>query len=213
MDRDYGYVRNDYSRMMERSRRESVNRDAFEARKREIRAQRKKKARRVYRIQGAILAVAIMATSYFTIPNVVDAWTPIHNDSYTAGAEAVINETHRTDDYRNFWFDYADIADEFDPETMDFDSFVYGSYIRIAGSGSGRTQINMNDLFAKFYSRGYTRHQSFDAYCLAHGCAEVNEDGEVRIDYHEYSRLAKEYIQSLKEAENIEERVSSFRGK
>ena len=213
MARGNGYISNDYSRMMENARRESVNIDEDQARRREVRVQRKKRARRAYRIQGAILAAAIMATSYFTIPNVVNAFTPINNESYTAGAEAISHETHRTNDNAHFWFDYDGIVDEYDPETMDFDSFVYGAYIRITGSGSGRTQVNMNDLFAEFYSRGYTRHHSFDEYCIAHGCAEVNENGEVEIDFREYSRLAKEYVQTLREALDIEERVSSFRGK
>jgi len=216
MDRQYPqvnsqYPQRDYYQMLENARRESVNRNAEEARKREIKAQRRKRAIRFHRIEGAVLAVVIMASTYFTVPKVVDAFTDYTNDSYHAGYHMVQEETHRTDDYQNFWFDYSDIADGYEAG-MDFDSYVYGVYNRILGSGSGRTMINMDDFFYQMYRRGYTEYSSFEDYCLAHGFSK-EKDGKVVVDTDKYESAARDYLKDLKAIEDKQEEVQSFRGK
>jgi len=219
MDKDYQVIRRpnyqpserDYYRMMEEARRESVNRDEEEARKRQMRVEKRKKARRAYRIQGAIIAIVLMATSYFTVPNIVDAFKDYSNDSYHAGYTIVREETHRTEDRQNFWFDYSDIADAYE-EGMDFDSFVYGVYQRIAGSGSGRTMINMDDFFYQMHYRGYTEYSSFEDYCLAKGFSK-EKDGRIVVDRGKYERAIRDYLKDLKEIEQKQEEVQEFRSR
>ena len=201
----------DYYQMMENARRESVNRSAEEAKARAIKAQKRKRAIRFHRIEGAVLAIVIMASAYFTVPKVVDAFTDYTNDSYHAGYHMVMEETHRTQDLQNFWFDYADIADGFE-EGMDFDSYVYGVYQRIAGSGSGRTRVNMDDFFYQMYRRGYTEYSSFEDYCLAHGFSK-EKDGKLVVDLGKYESGAREYLRDLKAIEDRQEDVQEFRSK
>ena len=201
----------DYYRMMEDARRESVNRDQEEARKREIRAEKRKRARRAYRIQGALLAVVIMATSYFAVPKVVDAFRSYSNDSYHAGYSIVSQETHRTEDRQNFWFDYGDIAAAYE-QGMDLDSFIFGVYNRIVASGSGRTVVNMNDFFWSLHVQGISEYSSFEDYCLAHGFSK-EKDGKLVIDRDKYEAAAREYLKDLKSIENLQDEVQQFRGK
>jgi len=208
---NYQLANRDYYRMMEDARRESVNRDAEEARKRAIRVQKQKRAIRFHRIEGAIIAVALMASMYFTVPKVVDAFTDYTNDSYHAGYHMVMEETHRTDDYQNFWFDYSDIAAGFE-EGMDFDSYVYGVYNRILGSGSGRSIINMNDFFFQMYHRGYTEYSSFEDYCLAHGFSK-EKDGKLVIDTGKYESAVRDYLRDLHQQDQLSEDIEAFRSK
>ncbi len=219
MDRDsqimrrpnYQSANRNYNLMVEEARRESVNRSEEEARKRAIIAERKKKQRRAYRIQGAIMAVVVAVSMYITVPSVVDAFRDYTNDSYHAGYEMVREETHRTDDYQNFWFDYSDIADGFE-EGMDFDSYVYGVYHYILGSGSGRTLVNMDDFFYQMYRRGYTSYSSFTDYCLAKGFSK-EKGGRIVVDLDKYEDAAREYLRDLHAIEQRQEEVQEFRGK
>ncbi len=196
---------------VENARVNSVNRDEEMARQREIRVERKKRAARFHRIEGAVLATVVLVSAYFTGPRVVDAFADYKNPSVEAGYQAVAREVHRTDDNQHFWFDYGDIAEAFD-EGMDFDSYVYGTYQRIAGSGSGRTIINMNDLFIQFYNQGLTPYRSFEDYCFAHGF--VKEDkGKISVDLDKYEKEARAYLKDLKAIEKKEEAVEEFRSK
>ena len=206
MDRNY-----DYRQMMENARRESVNHNEEEARRRAIKAEKKKRVRRAYRIQGALMAVVIMSSLYFTVPGVVDAFADYKNPSYDAGYTIVSKETYRVNNNQNFAFDYADIAEAYE-EGMDLDSYIYGVYNRIAGSGSGRTVINMNDFFGQLYYRGLTPYHSFEDYCLAHGFSK-EKDGKLVIDRSKYEKAAREYLKDLKEIEDIQEDVQEFRSK
>ena len=206
MTRDYNY-----QVMMDNARRESVNYSEEEARRRAIKAEKKKRVRRAYRIQGALLAAVIMSTAYFTVPKVADAFTSYKNPSYEAGYQMVASETHRTADNRGFWFDYSDIAWAFEEDT-DFDSYVYGVYNRIAGSGSGRTKINMDDFFFQMYNRGLTPYRTFEDYCFAHGFTK-EKNGKLTIDMGKYERAARDYMKDLKEIEQKQEVVQEFRSK
>ena len=201
----------DYSQMIRNARKESVNRSEEEARKRQRIIERKKRAKRKYRIQGAIAAIVISVIGFFTIPNVVDAFTNYSNTSYVAGYNNVKNETHRTESGFDFWFDYGDIAREYNEE-MDFDSYVYGCYVNISNSGSGRTLINMNDLFNSFYNHGLTPYRTFDDYCLAHGFVK-EKDGKLITDLRAYSKGAKEYLEAMKTIEEVQQDIQSFRSK
>jgi len=201
----------DYSQMLRYARKESVNRSEEEAIKRQIRVERKKRAKRIYRIQGAIAAIAISAIGFFTIPNVVGAFNDYSNTSYIAGYNTTNNEIHRTESRKDFWFDYGDIARDFD-EDMDFDSYVYGCYVKIANSGSGRTLINMNDLFNSFYNYGLTPYRTFDDYCLAHGFVK-EKDGKLVTDLGAYSKGAKDYLEAMKTVEEVQQDIQSFRSK
>lgn len=198
-------------RYIEEARYASVNRNAEMAREREVRNERRKKARKVYRIQGAILASLVLISSYFLGGRTVEAFSNYSNDSTLAGYSAVSHETHRTDDGQNFWYDYGDIAATFNDE-YDFDSFVYGTYQKISGGGSGRTLINMNDLFYHFYINGLTPYSSFEDYCLAHGFSK-EKDGKIAIDVEKYEKGVRDYLKDLKLIEKADDNVQEFRSK
>ena len=198
--------------MMDDARRESVNRTPEDARRRQIRAERKRRARNVYRFQGALLAVILSAATFITVPKVVSGLNnDFYNDSYRAGYTAVSEEVHRTSDNKGFWFDYYDIAGNYQEE-MDFDSFVYGTYVKIANSGSGRTMTNMDDLFSQYYRNGYTPYSSFENYLFAHGFTK-EKGGKLVVDLDKYESAIKDYLKSLKEVEDIQEEIHEFRSK
>lgn len=131
------------------------------------------------------------------------------NDSYNYGYKAVISETHRTNDNEHYWYDYIDIASSFDAETMDFDSFVYGTYAKVGWSEESRIDC-MNDLFYNFKRLGFTNYSSFVSYCDSKGfCKE--KDGKLVVDTHAFEKAIEEYMSNLNEIEEKEKSCEGFR--
>lgn len=160
-------------------------------------------------ISAAIVAVLICG-GFKLGGNVYESLTVDYkNPSYEAGYTAVSAETHRTQDNQGYWYDYYDIASDFDAETMDFDSFVYGSYKNIGWNVDSRLSC-MDELFSRFKSCGLTDCGSFLAYCNERGlCEEV--DGKLQVNTSAYEKAIKEYIQSLKDSQELEANIESFR--
>lgn len=123
------------------------------------------------------------------------------NPSYDYGYQAVSDETHRTSDNQGYWYDYSDIARTYDSETMDFDSFVYGTYKHVGWNQESRYDC-MDSLFSHFYRNGYTSCSSFLEYCDSKGAC-VEKDGRLVIDAKEFSNIMEEYMESLNHVEEF----------
>ncbi len=198
-----------HSKEQEQSRIVQYNkRDLREARREGFAVGARKGLKRGF-IVGAM--VTIIACSGFSMAHnfLSNQFKSISNSSVVAGATAINNETHRTDDYQNYWYDYGDIASSFDGETMDFDSFVYGNYQQIGWNQESRLSC-MDDLFYQFSLRGITDCNSFLSYCDSKGlCKEV--DGKLQVDTKAYEGAIKDYLLSIKESQELENDIDSFR--
>lgn len=182
----------------ERARAKSVNKSLEEAKSRE---QPFKKGleelayvikRNVKEAVAIGAFVAVMATSMFSMHNILNP--DYINDSYTSGYQAVNYETHRTNDNGGYWYDYSDIAGRYE-ETMDFDSYVYGTYKNVGWNRESKIDC-MNTLFSHFHSQGITAYTSFKDYCMAKGAC-VEKDGRMVIDTGLFCNIMEEYMESL----------------
>lgn len=200
-------------RRAERARAKSVNRSAEQAKKRE---QPFKKGmeellyavkRNIKEVVAIGAFVAIMTTSVFSMHEILHP--DYINDSYKSGYQAVSLETFRTNDNTGFWYDYSDIAERFDAETMDFDSYVYGTYSNVGWNQESRIDC-MNSIFRYFKLLGVTDYSSFLQYCDSKGvCKE--EDGKLVIDTTEFCSVMEEYMESLNNVNEFQEDKSMNR--
>ena len=162
-------------------------------------------------IAGAIAAVLVSGTLVLGYNGIKDSVTTAlaTNVSVDYGEDAVSVGTHPASDPGKYWYDYREIALEYDAKSMDFDSFVYGAFRRIGWNESSALEC-MDHLFSQLHSCGYTDYSSFASYCASKGaCREV--DGRLVVDTDKYRDLVREYIQSLNSVEKQQEDVNGFR--
>jgi len=165
---------------------------------------------------GLALGLFIGTTVMPAISNSLQSYD---NPSYSTGAEVVREETHRTSDNQNFWFDNVSIASTY-TEDMDFDSFIFGVFNSMNGSGCGTDQAmkNMNIVLRTLNHKGYTEYTDFREYCASKGFCyldedgnyELNDNGEIKINLDEYSSQTKKYMRTRNELADLESEVESF---
>ena len=127
--------------------------------------------------------------------------------SFEIGFEQSSEYTFRTNDKKNFWYDFSGIVSEFNPETMDLDSFIYGCYCYFIPE----TRLDsMDSLLRCLYIRDYTEYENFLDYCEARGLVE-EKDGKKVIDEKKYRHEIKEYMENINKQENLDEEISAFR--
>ena len=162
-------------------------------------------------IAGAVLTILMCGMIAFGGHALGNAYGNLTatNKSVDYGYSAVAAGTHRASDPQYYWYDYGDIALEFDANNMDFDSFVYGTFKNI-GWNEESTLECMDRLFYQFNLYGFTNYDSFVSYCESKGVCE-EKDGKVVINVDKYRDAVKNYIQVLNEAEKDEEIVEGFR--
>lgn len=127
--------------------------------------------------------------------------------SFEVGFEVPSEYTHRTEDKKNFWYDFGGIASEFNPETMDFDSYIYGAFCRFP---LDTREDNMDSLIRSMHVFGYTEYDGFLSYCRAKGFVE-EKDGEEKINIKKYIQEIRKYMQTYNKKEQLEEEISDFR--
>lgn len=162
-------------------------------------------------IVGAILTILATGTLVLTTNGIVNfiGKNTATNVSVDYGYEAVISNTHRASKPGDYWYDYHDIAMEFDAETMDFDSFVYGAYRKI-GWNEDSTIMCMNRLFYELNLYGYTDYGSFVSYCESKGaCKEV--DGRLVVDTSKYKDVVTSYLRALSDSVDTQAELEEFR--
>lgn len=157
-------------------------------------------------VSKAIVTVASIAMIAGGVIGIYNITHPDYiNDSYNSGYQAVNIETHRTSDNENYWYDYGDIAERYDPETMDFDSYVYGAYRNVGWDQQSRIDC-MESLFRQLNIQGITNYSSFLDYCVAKG-AVVEKGGDLTIDTRTFSDVMEEYMRELNETQSLSENV------
>lgn len=162
-------------------------------------------------ITGAIATIVLCGTlvlGFNGVKNYVGDITA-KNDSVNYGYSAVIEATKPASNPGTYWYDYRDMALEYDAETMDFDSFVYGAFNKI-GWNKESTLECMDKLFYNLNLYGYTDYPTFVSYCESKGaCKEV--DGKVVVDTDKYKDIIRNYIQILNDFDENKEVVEGFR--
>ncbi len=143
--------------------------------------------------------VAVLATSALQMNNLLNP--DYINPDYTSGYQAVVLETHRTNGNDGYWYDYGDIAERYDP-SMDFDSYVYGTYKNVGWNMSSKIDC-MNSLFSHFCAQGITPYSSFTEYCEDKGvCYE--KDNKLLVDTKAFSDVMESYMESLNEVREFQ---------
>ena len=81
------------------------------------------------------------------------------NSSYVISYEAMHKYAHIIPETKGkYWVDYTGLANEYDPKTTDFNSFIYGAYVTLPPK---EREENMDELINRLRSRGYTKYTSF----------------------------------------------------
>ncbi len=162
-------------------------------------------------IAGAIATILLSGTLVLGYNGVKGFVEDINtsNVSVEYGYNAVRSGTRPAQEPGAYWYDYYDIASEYDSENMDFDSFVYGAFNKI-GWNKSSTLNCMNHLFSDLHQLGYTEYSSFDSYCSAKGACKV-VDGKLVVDTDKYKEIIIDYIQTLNELEEKQQEVESFK--
>lgn len=195
---------------LERARQKSVNRTKEQAESREFSFKKGFDElayfvkRNIKDVARAAVFVAVIGASVLSIHNTLN---PSYiNDSYTSGYQAVSYETHRTNDNSGYWYDYSDIASSYD-ESMDFDSFVYGTYKNVGWNTESKIDC-MESLFKQFHLQGITHYSSFKDYCDAKGACEL-EDGKLVINTRKFCNIMEEYMDALNTVSELQSKESS----
>lgn len=162
-------------------------------------------------VAGAIATILLSGTLVLGFNGVKGYVNDIiaQNESVEYGYSAVREGTRPATNPGAYWYDYRDIALEYDADKMDFDSFVYGAFNRI-GWNEESTLECMDKLFYQLNLYGYTDYQSFVTYCESKGACKI-VDGKLVVDTSKYKNLVRDYIQTLNSAEKQQEQVEVFR--
>ncbi len=142
--------------------------------------------------------------------------TKVVNPSYTAGFEAVHNNSYGNIDPKTgmpngtWWVDYNGVVREYDPEKMDFDSFLYGAYCDFPAD---TRNDNMDGIMHQMSQSNYTDYGSFYEYCDSKGFTEL-EDGTIKVDNNKYRKGIRDYMKEYNQMVKKEEKIDEFkRGK
>lgn len=185
-----------YSYSIERERLEdkSINKNSVQAQQRRQQyVKRKRKGNKkkfTNLVIGFLLVLSLGVGSKLAINRLHPYFDGSYiNQSYTIGSDSINQNTHRTVNNDGYWYDVDAIARLYDEETMDFDSFVYGTY---SGMDTNRVR-NMNDLFWQLKMLGVTDYNQFTDYVMGMGCVKV-VDGQSIADIDAWSKLMRKHI-------------------
>ena len=203
---------NSYNIERERLEDKSINRNSAQAQQR--RQQYKKRKAKSKRQRAANLVIGFLLVLSLGVGSklAVNQLSPYFdgsyiNQSYTIGNESVLPNTHRTSDNEHYWYDVDSIARTYDDASMDFDSFVYGTY---TGMDTNIVR-NMNDLFWQLKMLGVTDYNQFTDYVMSMGCVKV-VDGQSIADIDAWKQLMKRHIRVGNELMEAYTEVGRFDG-
>lgn len=94
----------------------------------------------------------------------------------TVGYQSVVENTHRTEDNKGYWYDTQAIASDL-ASSKDYDDDVYGAYYRVNADGYN-VDGTMNDIISQ--SSDYT---DFKDYLRSQGL--IKEDGTIDVNKYE----------------------------
>ena len=117
--------------------------------------------------------------------------TKMVNTSYVISYEAMHKYAHIVPETKGkYWVDYTGLANEYNPKTTDFNSFIYGAYVTLPPK---EREENMDELIKRLRSRGYTKYTSFLEYCMDKDLTK-KVDGKLVVDTSKYIKTIRKYM-------------------
>ncbi len=133
-------------------------------------------------VAGVISGILTTAIAMQGVGAISEHMTLDAGTSY--GAQSTIENTHRTDDGANYYYDEFSMAQDLINDPANLDANVYGQYSKISFDKNG-----VMDHVFEYYSKLVNGHEdeynlpsygSFYDYCQANGI--LNEDGTINED-------------------------------
>jgi len=181
----------DYKNILENARRDSINYTKEEGEKRRIPLEfcnvemdpLKKSL-----IDNVVTGLIITCTDLYIINIVKRSIDDYTNSSYNKGYEVITEET-----------DGEGVASVYS-SSLDFESFIYGIFVKIKSTDKKMLIIKMNNIFYWLNLYGYTNYSNFEDYCISKGYYS-EESGSKRIDIAKYDDNLTIYLKEYKEKE------------
>lgn len=153
---------------------------------------------------AAILTVGYLGYGFFTSPNVPNPTLVAANQSFTENSQTNLNT------FKN-WVDFQNVAEDYDPETMDFDIYIYTIYSRLNYVGDNTRIKDMNKLFRQLNLIGKSEYDNFVSYCKDRGlCIETDEG--YKVDEKRYRKVLSDYTNSYNERLKAEQKIDEIKG-
>ncbi len=153
---------------------------------------------------AAILTAGYLGYGFFTSPNVPNPTLVAANQSFTENSQTNLNTLKN-------WVDFQNVAEDYDPETMDFDIYINTIYSRLNYVGDNTRIKDMNKLFRQLNLIGKSEYDNFVSYCKDRGlCIETDEG--YKVDEKRYRKVLSDYINSYNERLKAEQKIDEIKG-
>ena len=153
---------------------------------------------------AAILTVGYLGYGFLTSPNVPNPTLVAANQSFSENANT------NPDTFEN-WVDFQKVAEDYDPETMDFDIYIYTIYSRLNYVDYNTRIKDMNQLFRQLNLIGKSEYDNFVSYCKDRGlCIETDEG--YKVDEKRYRQVLEDYMEAYREKLAAEQKIDEIKG-
>ena len=153
---------------------------------------------------AAILTVGYLGYGSFTSPSVPNPTLVAANQSFTENSQT------NQDTFEN-WVDFQKVAEDYDPETMDFDIYIYTIYSRLNYVDENTRIEDMNQLFRQLNLIGKSEYDNFVSYCKDRGlCIETDEG--YKVDEKRYRQVLEDYMEAYREKLAAEQKIDEIKG-
>jgi len=153
---------------------------------------------------AAIITVGYLGYGFINSPSIPNPTLVAANQSFTENSQTNPNT------FKN-WVDFQKIAEDYDPETMDFDIYIYTIYSRLNYVGDNTRIEDMNQLFRQINLIGKSEYDNFVSYCKDRGlCIETDEG--YQVDEKRYRQVLDDYTGAYHEKLAAEQKIDGIKG-
>lgn len=129
------------------------------------------------------------------------------NEYVESGYHAVIDSTHSATDPGTYWYDYKSIADNYDPQSMDLYSYIFGVYKKVGWDNESAIN-SMNQVMHYLCEKGLTDCDDFSSFCDKIGACKVT-DGKKEIDLGAFQQRMAEYVKQYNDLSDMKSEVAT----
>jgi len=153
---------------------------------------------------AAVLTAGYLGYGFLTSPNVPNPTLVAANQSFTENSQTKLDTLEN-------WVDFQEVAEDYDPETMDFDIYIYTIYSRLNYVDDNTRIKDMNQLFRQLNLIGKSEYDNFVSYCKDRGlCIETDEG--YKVDEKRYCQALKDYTGAYHEKLVTEQKIDEIKG-
>ncbi len=167
-------------------------------------------------IVGSIVAIIATSGIFYTVDKITDMYqtSTIVKENIQYGKKLVNENTKRTSDNQNFYYETYDIAHELVKDPANFDGNLYGVYTSIGYNKASQLK-QMEDVVSYVGSivssskedLGINYYKDFTDYCIKKGF--VKEDGT--IDLSAYEKAVRSQLVKEQQINKLQEEVTNFK--